>query len=113
MNLTNELLKSLKELYSDDGEERGGYINKKGEFIEVVNNHETPMSNFMFGFEDLDILAEDGIATVHTHPNGTSNLSKDDYDSFLNWWELEHIIVGNDGVSCYKVTDGGSVVKCS
>ena len=38
------------------------------------------------------------------------NLSKEDYDSFVNWDYLYHFIVGKDKISCYKVSNRGTVV---
>lgn len=111
MLLTNKLLTSLKMLYSDNGPERGGYIDKENNFIEVENIFDSPNSAFLFSYEDEDRLSENGTATVHTHPNASSNLSKDDYDTFLNWWSLYHLIVGKDGITCYKISESGSVVK--
>lgn len=58
-------------------------------------------------FEDQDRLDDsDVIGTFHTHPNGSSNLSYEDYESFISYPNLVHYIIGEDGVRSYKVLDG-------
>lgn len=111
MNLTIELLKQLQNLCSESGDERGGYITSDYKMYEVKNNHPEKSNNFMFSCEDLEKLEDDNvIATFHTHPNKTSNLSKEDYEAFLNWEKLLHFIIGKDRISCYKVSDRGTVL---
>lgn len=111
MRLTKMLLKQLQDKYRDEGNERGGYITSENIAFEVNNIHPQADNNFMFSCEDLDKLdSNDVIATFHTHPNKTSNLSKEDYDSFVNWEKLLHFIIGKDKISCYKVSDRGTVV---
>lgn len=49
------------------------------------------------------------IGTWHTHPGAGSNLSAGDAQTFLQWPDCLHAIVGEDGVSWYRV-ENGSVV---
>lgn len=111
MNLTKIFLEELKNKYDESGDERGGYITSDWKIFEVENQHTNKSNNFMFSCEDLEKLESDNvIATFHTHPNKTSNLSKEDYDSFVNWEKLLHFIIGKDKISCYKVSDRGTVI---
>ena len=103
--------KDLKDFYDESGEERGGFITNEGDVIEVKNVHPDKKECFMFSCDDLDRLDKDDvIATFHTHPNKSANLSKDDYDAFLNWEKLLHFIVGKDKINCYKVSERGTLV---
>ena len=65
-----------------------------------------PRNGFQVSGDDL--LRYDGqiVATWHTHPDASSNLSVGDYDSFMNWPEWRHYIAGDDGVAEYYVEDG-------
>lgn len=102
---------NLRDFYSESGNERGGFITKDGFVIEVKNSHPNKEDYFMFSCEDLDKLDNDNvIATFHTHPNKSANLSKEDYDAFVNWEKLLHFIIGKDKINCYKVSDRGTVV---
>lgn len=111
MNSEKTLLTSLQNLYKNTGNERGGYITSDFEVIECENVHIEPLNNFALNFDKLEEL-ETAYGTFHTHVDKSSNLSKEDYDSFQNWPNLVHFIIGNDGISCYKVSDRGSVIKC-
>ena len=111
MNLKKEVFTSLQNLYTTEGNEKGGFISFDFEIVECQNCHIEPENNFTYNFDDLDRLETYGWATFHTHINKSSNLSKEDYDSFQNWYDLIHFIIGNDGISCYKVTDRGTVIK--
>lgn len=95
----------LIELY-DPLVERVGFILKSGEVIEVQNICEKPEEGFDVSGEDIAKYGLDAIATWHTHPNASNNLSMNDHEMFLNWPELSHYIVGTNGVRCYVVEDG-------
>lgn len=111
MNLTKTLFTNLQNLYTTTGNEKGGYITSDFQIVECQNCHIEPENNFTYNFEAMDKLETEGWATFHTHVDKSSNLSKEDYDSFQNYYDLIHFIIGNDGISCYKVTDRGTVVK--
>lgn len=58
-------------------------------------------------FEDLDRLDEaDTLATFHTHPGQSANLSYEDYESFMGYPYLTHYIIGADGIKSYRVVNG-------
>lgn len=91
--------------------ERVGLVLKSGEIIEMQNHCADPSNGFET--DGLDFLKYDGdiLATWHTHPNANSNLSQGDKQSFLNWPDLDHYIVGMDGVSRYFI-ENGKVFRC-
>lgn len=98
-----ELCKYLKRFYSEKPVERGGFI-LNGEIIECENDHPDKTQNFSVSCEDLEKY-ENAEASWHTHPNGSKNLSRADFQAFQNWPQMRHYIVGKDGVFCY-VIDG-------
>lgn len=110
MFLTKKQYNGLVSLYSDTGNERGGYISASGEIVERMNESPSPEENYLMGCDTLDEIEKSAVATFHTHPGKEPNLSKDDYNSFLNWEKLLHFIIGKDKISCYKVSERGTVV---
>lgn len=109
------MLEELQNKYSDEGIERIGFILEDNSVVELVNAHDDPEAGAQFLSEELFAYLYDPdrdqevVATWHTHPNQSSNLSGEDYTAFLNYPELDHYIIGNNGVSSYYVEDG--VVK--
>ncbi len=95
----------LLELY-EGSHERCGFVLKTGEIVEVPNICIDPENGFDMRGADIVQFAPQAVATWHTHPGEDSNLSSGDFQSFLNWPELEHYIVGNDGVTKFRVEDG-------
>lgn len=105
-----ELEDKLQKFYSDEGLERGGYIDADENIIECENNHPNPLDNFDMSYEALEEMEGVAVATWHTHPNGSKNLSREDYSAFQNWAHLKHYIVGKDGVFCYSVDEESGAV---
>lgn len=97
---------TLQALYKPDGPERVGFILNDGTVVEVENIAEDPIKGFDVSDADLLALEDAMVASWHTHPGQTGNLSLDDHDSFLQWSHLVHHIIGNDGVWTFKVVDG-------
>lgn len=93
----------LSQFYAPSGPERVGFILDNDEIVEVDNVSVTPEDGFEVSAEDLVRFEGRTVATWHTHPNETSNLSLDDYLGFLNWPDLRHYIIGNDGVKAFVV----------
>ena len=87
--------------------ERCGTIDVNHQIVEVENQSKNPEFTFAFMMEDLENGA---IATWHSHPTTSANLSIDDYRFFQSWPEMLHFIVGIDEVRCYQVHDG--IVFC-
>jgi proteasome lid subunit RPN8/RPN11 len=90
------------------GIERVGFVLQDGSLIEVPNISPHPENSFMVRGEDIMkyALSGEAQATWHTHPVKDGNLTIEDHEMFLNYPELEHYIVGNDGVRRYSVKDG-------
>ena len=86
--------------------ERVGFILKSGEIVEVPNVCAKPEEGFDVSGEDIVKYADTSVATWHTHPGGNNNLSVSDFNTFLNWPELDHYIVGTNGVRRYYVEQG-------
>jgi proteasome lid subunit RPN8/RPN11 len=104
LNKLNSLKDILINFYSDEGEERVGFIKGDNTIVETPNISSTPTEGFsVSGAEIIRNIEENGCwATWHTHPGVNSNLSGEDYLSFKNWADLYHFIIGNNGVSIYK-----------
>jgi proteasome lid subunit RPN8/RPN11 len=98
---------SLVEKYKGD-KERVGFVLRTGDAVEVPNISKTPEEGFSISTEDIIkyLDPEVSIATWHTHPGQSSNLSVEDMENFLQWPDHLHYIIGVDGISCYKVVDG-------
>jgi proteasome lid subunit RPN8/RPN11 len=86
--------------------EQVGFVLTSGEVVEVKNVCKDPTNGFVVSGEDLLRYSDDVVATWHTHPGATSNLSMSDYESFKNWPQWRHFIAGSDGVAEYYVEDG-------
>jgi proteasome lid subunit RPN8/RPN11 len=100
-------LKQLEKFYPGS-KERVGYVLSSGKIVEVPNISNDPENSFDVSGDDILKYAIDGsvIATWHTHPDKSSNLSVDDYTAFKNFPALKHYVIGNDGVRCYVVRCG-------
>jgi len=76
------------------------------EIVEVENVCPDPKNGFDIAGADLIRYGTAAIATWHTHPESGANLSVGDHESFLNYPDLAHYIIGNDGIRRYTVADG-------
>lgn len=94
-------------------EERGGLILKDGSVIEFKNVAEVPKEGFLPEIT-VDLLAhlDNALATWHTHPGASANLSVEDWETFTQWPDHAHAIVGTDGVRWYRV-ERGVVINAS
>jgi proteasome lid subunit RPN8/RPN11 len=97
--------KSLLKKY-DDEVEHVGFILPHGKLVEVENTSANPAESFDVSGEDIIKYEQTAVASWHTHPGDNSNLSVGDMETFLNWPEWDHYIVGNDGITKYIVRDG-------
>jgi proteasome lid subunit RPN8/RPN11 len=105
VNLTFKLKKFLT-----GDKERVGFVLKTGQIVEVPNVCAEPEKGFLVRAEDLLKYEGKIAATWHTHPQGTAVLSVGDYDSFKNWPEWRHYIIGTDGVTEYYVDEDGELM---
>lgn len=90
-----------------EGPERGGFITQTGEIVELTNIADDPNEGF---YPDIDLVAlshlDTAIATWHSHPGASANLSVEDWHTFVNYPDLSHAIIGTDGVRWYRVENG-------
>ncbi len=93
---------SLTEFYAPTGAERCGFVLKDGTVVETRNVSTDSENGFDMPAEEIIQYADLAKATWHTHPNQNSNLSKEDMAMFLAWPDLEHVVVGSDGVRVFK-----------
>jgi proteasome lid subunit RPN8/RPN11 len=102
--LNNALRKMLT-----PGPERGGLILPVARLVELQNGA-TDEDSFTprLTAADAPNLTK-AIGTWHTHPGASSNLSAGDAQTFRQWPDCLHAVVGEDGVSWYRV-ENGSVV---
>jgi proteasome lid subunit RPN8/RPN11 len=98
----------LLEFYAE-GPERGGFIPKDGTIVELSNTSEDTES-FQPDASEVIKHCDDALATWHTHPGASANLSVGDWESFIEWPALYHVIVGQNGeVRWYEIKRGGVV----
>lgn len=95
-------------LQPDDTVERCGLVLADGSIIEVENTHPNPTEGFKISARDL---MRDPVASWHTHPGASANLSQEDYRGFLQWPHLDHYIIGINGVRKYRIVDG-VIIQC-
>lgn len=97
------LYEQLKAMLDDKVERHGLILN--GEVIELKNTSGSPEDSCAVNSDDLFLYLE-ATATWHSHPDETSNLSGADMQTFLAWPNLDHYIIGVDGITRYYVEDG-------
>lgn len=90
--------------------ERCGFILKTGEIVECDNIASDPKEAFEVSAEQILQFADEAVATWHTHPNQDYNLSYDDHQTFLCWPNLDHYIVGTNGLRRYYVENGDVLI---
>lgn len=104
------LCKRLKRLLGDGVYERGGFVLRGGRIVECTNTSDDPENSYRMATADILKHANKAVALWHTHPGASSNLSPEDWKTFLQWGAgYGYAIVGTDGVRCYKVVGKGVV----
>jgi proteasome lid subunit RPN8/RPN11 len=94
----------------DDGPETGGVILNDGSIVEIPSIHPEPNTGYQPDPVVLLALIDQLAGTWHTHPGATSNLSVEDAETFVNWPDLTHAIIGTDGVRWYRAK-GSAVIN--
>jgi proteasome lid subunit RPN8/RPN11 len=90
--------------------ERLGFILEDGEIVEFENIAPNPQFSFEASAEAVMTFEDRAIASWHTHPGASANLSAEDAVAFKSRPDWLHYIVGNDGVRCFRVEHGRVVV---
>jgi proteasome lid subunit RPN8/RPN11 len=85
--------------------ERCGFILTDGTIVEIDNIAPEPDRSFIASGEAILKYVDLAVATWHTHPDASSNLSPGDAETFRFWPHCLHHIVGTDGVSTYRVVN--------
>lgn len=101
----SRIIKTLLKKYNEEVE-RVGFILPNGKVVEVENTSASPATSFDVSGESIMKYEGTAIGSWHTHPKDNSNLSVGDMETFLNWPDWDHYIIGNDGVTKYVVEDG-------
>jgi proteasome lid subunit RPN8/RPN11 len=103
-----KIKEQLSEYYSTEPSERIGFVMPDGSIIETINISMNPANTFHFRSVDVFnyVFKEGAVATWHTHPNMSSDMSEDDYQMFLNYPDMVHYVIGSDGVNAFIVEDG-------
>lgn len=83
--------------------EKCGLILKNGKVIEVENLHPHPTVGFVISEEIIEQYADEIEYLWHSHPSSVTNLSVEDYKSFLNFPQYLHRIYGFDSHTDYYV----------
>lgn len=107
----------LQNKYAPEGAERIGFILSDDTVVECLNDHDDP--EFGARYRSIDLFdfvynpktEVKAVATWHTHPNVSCNLSGEDYAAFKNHPHLAHYIIGSDGVAIYTILEGGVVKR--
>jgi proteasome lid subunit RPN8/RPN11 len=97
--------------YWKNDSERCGFVLKGGEVVEVINIAEEPEDNFEISAEDVARYEDQILASWHTHPRGSANLSQSDYYLFSQVPEWDHIIISKDELTHYYTDKSGQVYR--
>lgn len=95
-----DLLAELKKLWLY-GPERVGLVLDDNCIIELDNIDPDPYNAFSVTTEQFDKYQGRIVATWHTHPKTSANLSVEDYHCFRAWPDWFHYIVAEDEIRCY------------
>lgn len=96
-------MQSLFNLFDPDGDELCGVVMKDGTVKVLPNLHPEPRDNFAMDASVLD--DPEVVATWHTHPRTSPNLTVADYRAFRQFPRLRHYIVGAAELWCYRMHD--------
>lgn len=91
-------------LEGDD--ERVGFVLSDLSIVEVENICDDKRNGFEVKGQDLLDHLDVAIATWHTHPGESSELSLNDFYGFRDYPDWDHLIVGKEGVTLYRVNEG-------
>lgn len=104
MSKRKSIRQQLLAMYAPEGRERCGFL--VGTRLVEVENICPDDDGFEMTGADILRFADKAGASWHTHPGGSANLSVGDYDTFRDWPDMNHFIIGQDGIATYTVEDG-------
>lgn len=91
--------------------ERCGFVLADNSIIEVENIAEDPTTQFEISQEVFENYESTAIATWHSHTATNSNLSLEDYATFLALPEFTHWIISKNRVVSFIVEDGAVLIQ--
>ena len=97
-------MKDLFEYYEGEKERCGFVID--GAIFELPNIHPEPTEGFEIDAGEILRYIDQIEAIWHTHPGSSSVLSGADKDYMEMWPKVSHFVVGEDGITEYKVENG-------
>ncbi len=95
-------MQKLFDLHNPDGPERCGVILTDDTIVELENMHPSPFEGFAMDSTLLE--ASDVVATWHTHPTTSPNLSVADFKAFRTHPRLMHYVVAETEIWCYGMS---------
>ena len=102
---------ALSEFYASSGPERVGFVLRDGSVVEVENKSPSTEHSSVVDPSFLIDHEDELVASFHTHPGESCNLSTDDLHAFANWPHLKHYVIGKDGIAAFEVRNG-NVIRC-
>ena len=100
-------MKDLFDYYEGENERCGFVID--GAIFELENKHSEPKEGFEIDAEEILRYIDQIEAIWHTHPDAPSVLSGADKSYMIMWPEISHYIVGEEGITEYRVEDGAVI----
>ena|SRR5688500_5558582 len=94
-----------------DNIERCGFILQNHEVVEIHNHHGDPTDGFRIKEEAMNRYSDRILATWHTHPSTSANLSVPDYFLFCRLSQWHHVIIFKNDIRIYKAI-GDRVLIC-
>lgn len=98
----------LRRRFTDD-REHCGFITEYC-VVEVNNCAVDPENHFEISEDDVEIYLDTAVATWHSHPKSSANLSMEDYSLFSEIRDCRHVIVSPDEIWVYYTTPEGMVL---
>lgn len=103
------MIEAIAQHFIAGGEETCGFVLASGEVVAVKNHAQDPKMDFEVSDEDLTRYEPEAVATWHTHPVTSCNLTVTDYACFLVFPQLSHYIFDGTRLAKY-VVDAGYVI---
>lgn len=100
---SKRLKTALLRKWAKDGAERGGFILPSGRLVEFKNVADEPEKGYIPDVNEAFHFVTDAVGTWHTHPGASAALSSEDAETFIEWPEWIHAVVGADGLRWYEI----------
>lgn len=107
--MSKDLMVDLQQRW-ERGPERCGVVLASGEIVELTNQSDQPSLSFSVSDAELEPYLDQVVASWHTHPQTSGNLSVSDYRTFQNYPQWHHYIIDRTSVWAYSVALDGMVL---